>query len=264
MTLPFNQWIAALLLAIAIGGIAFRLRALAPSGAIAATLLGAIVVGTGGWWMGTILVAFFATSSLLSKLSLATSLRQARGDRRDWIQVAANGWGILSGCLAYALTGWTPWLLFGVGAIAAATADTWSSEIGRTSPTPPRLVTNWHTVPRGTSGAVSGRGLLASLLGALFIAILAGLGGIGSSSAPVAIIGVSLAGFAGGLLDSLLGATIQEQRWCDSCRVRTEQNPHGCGTTTRHIAGIRGFNNDVVNMLCVLGGALIGLVSGIL
>lgn len=263
MPLPPLQWIAALLLAAAITGVAFRLRALAPSGAIAATLLGTIVVGTGGWWMGIILVAFFASSSVLSKIGRESSLKQARGDRRDWVQVAANGWGILTGCMAYAFTGWTPWLLFGVGAIAAATADTWSSEIGRTSPVPPRLVTTWRTVPRGTSGAVSIRGLLASLLGALLIGTLAGIGGIGSTPFPV-VAAITLAGFSGGLLDSLLGATVQEQRWCDACNVRTEQNPHACGAPTRQIAGIRGFNNDAVNTLCVLGGALIGLVSGIL
>ncbi len=264
MTLPPSQWILALLLATAIAVLAIRLRALAPSGAVAAILLGTLVVGTGGWWMGIILVAFFASSSLLSKASRSTSLGQARGDRRDWVQVAANGWGILLGCVLYALTGWNPWLLFGAGAIAAATADTWSSEIWWTSHTPPRLVTNWRVVPRGTSGAVSGRGLLASLAGALFIALLAAIGGVGSTPVYAIIAGITLAGFTGGLLDSLLGATIQEQRWCDACNVRTEQNPDSCGTITRQVSGIGGFNNDAVNTLCVLGGALIGMVSGIL
>jgi uncharacterized membrane protein len=104
---------------------------------------------------------------------------------------------------------------------------------------------------------------MASLLGALFIATLASIDGIGTSQSAI-VVGITLAGFSGGLLDSLLGATIQEQRWCDACHVRTEQNPHTCGTSTRHIVGIRGFGNDAVNILCVLGGALIGLISGIL
>lgn len=264
MTFSPEHWIAALFLAVVIAGSAYRLRALTSSGVIAAILLGTVVVCTGGWWMGIILVAFFTSSSLLSKIGHAKSLSQVRGDRRDWVQVFANGWGILLGCVLYALTGWNPWLLFGAGSIAAATADTWSSEIGRTSPSLPRLIGSWRAVPRGTSGAVSPRGLTASLLGALFIAILTIIGDIGSTSVFLRLGTVTLAGFAGGLLDSVIGASIQEQRWCDTCRRQTERNPHTCGMATRHVAGIRGINNDVVNMLCVLCGALIGLISGIL
>lgn len=263
-----EQLLLAITLAVIVVAVAFRLNALSHSGAIAAALLGTIVVGTGGWWPGIILVTFFASSSLLSR-NLRFSEPQARGSRRDWIQVVANGWGILLGCALYALTGWTPWLLFGIGAVSAATADTWSSEIGPSSPTPPRLITTGKPVPPGTSGAVSTRGTLASVAGALTIgavaAITASHGSLPTEADAITVfIGITLAGVGGGLLDSILGATAQEQRWCEICDKATEANPHRCGSQTTHIGGIAGFSNDVVNMLCVLAGALIGLVSGIL
>ncbi len=256
-------------LALAIAMVALRLRALAPSGAIVAVLMGTIVVAAGGWWSGIVLVVFFGSSSLVSQINRQSTILQARGSRRDGVQVLANGWGMVAGTLLYSITDWRPWLLFGMGAIAAATADTWSSEIGRTSAAPPRLVTTWQRVPRGSSGAVSARGLLASVAGGTLIAVLAAIGLWQSSSefstnVPLIIALVALAGFLGALVDSYLGAVVQEQRFCDVCNGRTEANPHTCGNPTRHVSGMRGFNNDVVNFLCVLTGALIGLFSGIL
>lgn len=268
MLLPASQWILAAILAAIISAVAYYLGSLSRSGAVAAIALGTVIVGTGGWWPGVILVTFFASSSLLSRHH-RSSEPQARGSRRDWVQVLANGWGMLLGCVLYGLTGWAPWLLFGIGAIAAATADTWSSEVGPTNPTLPRLITTWKFVPPGTSGAVSTRGSLASIAGAMTIgavgAVAVAIGSLPTDSGTITVsIGISLAGIGGGFLDSILGATVQEQRWCANCEKETEANPHRCGTETRHVGGIAGFTNDVVNALCVLTGALIGVVSGIL
>lgn len=266
MAQSLPEWLLAACLAAIIAAAAYRLGALSRSGALASVVLGTVIVGTGGWWPGVILVVFFVTSSLLSRFT-RTSEPQARGNRRDYVQVLANGWGMLLGCVLYAATSWSPWLLFGAGAIAAATADTWSSEIGRTSPSPPRLITTGRIVAAGTSGAISLRGSLASVLGAITIAAISA-GTIVALSpqaqSTTAFFGIALAGIGGGLLDSILGATVQEQRWCDSCNTPTEVNPHRCGTPTQHVGGIAGINNDVVNTLCVLAGALVGMVSGIL
>ena len=259
------QWISAAALAATVVAAAYRLRRLSLSGAVAAMILGTMIVGTGGWWPGIILVAFFVTSSLLSR----SDTNQARGAMRDWVQVLANGWGMLLGCLLYAATNWEPWLLFGFGAIAAASADTWSSELGRRSTSPPRLVTSGKIVTAGTSGAVSVVGTMASVAGAALVGIIAYIAMASGTlhlnrHAFVVLLGVTLAGMAGGFVDSLLGATVQERRWCDLCNKATEANPHRCGAQTRQVGGIARFNNDVVNMICVLTGALVALVSGIL
>jgi uncharacterized membrane protein len=76
----------------------------------------------------------------------------------------------------------------------------------------------------------------------------------------VPIYAVIVGGVAGAFADSVLGATIQERRWCDLCESSTERPVHDCGTTTRQRAGIAGFDNDAVNLAASFVGALVAFV----
>jgi uncharacterized membrane protein len=78
-------------------------------------------------------------------------------------------------------------------------------------------------------------------------------------------IGCAIGGVAGSLADSLLGAVVQEQRWCERCGVRTELPVHACGHQTRHVSGAPAVNNDVVNFVGVMtGGLTAAAVSAVL
>lgn len=252
----------AALLAIAIAGIARKRRLLARSGAVAAVVLGTGLVTLGGWWSGLLIVAFFLSSSLLSGTSRATTIEQARGDERDAVQVAANGAVALACALSYAMSDNALWLAALLGSIAGATSDTWSTEIGRSSTLPPRLITTLHPVPRGTSGAISAKGTAGALCGGLVIGAVGAVGvwldlfPIPGNSGRLILIG-GAAGLAGSLFDSLLGATAQERRSCPVCGRPTESRVHSCGSVTDHVAGIPGFTNDIVNFLCVILGAVV-------
>src|SRR5690606_16605206 len=67
----------------------------------------------------------------------------------------------------------------------------------------------------------------------------------------------AVGGIAGMLLDSLLGATVQERFRCPVCQRETEAPVHRCGTPTQRVGGWRGVNNDVVNFCATLAGALV-------
>lgn len=144
------------------------------------------------------------------------------------------------------------WPAAGAGALAAATADTWATEIGTLADRPPRSILSGDVVPPGTSGGVTLPGTLASVAGALFIALLALALGWGAQAALGALAG----GVAGSTADSFLGATLQARRWCDRCDKGTERDLHACGEPTRLVGGVAWLGNDAVNALCALSGAL--------
>ncbi|HXO86332.1 MAG TPA: DUF92 domain-containing protein [Gemmatimonadales bacterium] len=180
-------------------------------GTVAALAVGLATVYGFGWRGVTLLLAFFVSSSLLSR-----AVEGGRG--RNERQVLANG-GVAA--LA-ALAG--SWPAF-AGALAAATADTWATEIGSHSPTPPRLITNGRPVPAGTDGGITLLGTAGGIAGALLIAVLARVLVPGGFLMPVAV-----AGIAGMLLDSLLGATLQGRlTWLDNDAVNLAATAAGAG-----------------------------------
>ncbi|MFQ5616667.1 MAG: DUF92 domain-containing protein [Anaerolineales bacterium] len=271
-TLQLIQLIARFLLGPLVGIAAWKMRALTPNGTLAAAITGALIFGLGGLPWATLLMAFFITSSTLSRLfkNRKTDLSEkfAKGGRRDWGQVAANGGlGALLVIFQTLLPDQTwPWLAF-AGAMAAVNADTWATELGILSQAPPRLITSGEVVEKGTSGGVSLLGVIASLAGA---ALIGGLAGIFPSQGSVKGAGlllgvVAMAGLAGSLFDSLLGATVQAIYTCPACQKETERHPHHtCGSPTRQIRGWPWLNNDVVNLAASVVGAAVAVVGWVM
>jgi uncharacterized protein (TIGR00297 family) len=254
-----------------IGFVGYRQGALTVSGVVGAIVVGTLIVGFGGWAWGLLLVAFFASSSLLSLYRQAdkgaVSGKFAKGQRRDLGQTLANGGlGVLL-ALAYHLSSHPIWLAAFVGAMATVNSDTWATEIGVLSRQSPRLVTTGQAVPPGTSGGVTRNGSLAALGGGLFIGwcallFIAGerlaLGQPISSAMvwPLLPIG-GVSGLAGAFFDSLLGASVQRIYYCQVCNTETEQAVHRCGSRSYPLRGWSWLNNDMVNFISSGIGALV-------
>ncbi|MBA3377413.1 MAG: DUF92 domain-containing protein [Chloroflexia bacterium] len=265
---PETRWASGFVVACTVALVAYRLRAMTRSGAIAATIVGAVIVATGGWWPGLFLVVFFVTSSALSMYSsnrLASS-EQVRGKRRDAVQVMANG-GVPAMCAVTSVLvdDRGPWLIAMISAVAGAAADPWATEIGRFSGARPRLITSLRVAPPGTSGAISAIGTAGSLAGALLIALATASGTVFGWVVPgtsvwVLVGVVTAAGFACSIIDSVLGATIQAVYRCPACDEMSERHRHHCGNRTGLIRGRPWMSNDTVNLVAILGSAGIGLI----
>lgn len=236
---------------------AWRVRALTVSGAIAAFAVGAIVFATSGWRGAAVLFAFFIPSALLSRLGSARKKALTEvgkhGPRDAW-QVLANG-GVATLCALLAANGAAAYAAAFAGAFAAASADTWGTEIGTLSRALPRSIVTLRPLATGLSGGVTTIGTLATLAGAAVVAYVAAISGVAS------FVAVVIGGVAGALVDSLLGATLQTQRWCPRCERACETDPHACSTATIRKRGVEWLGNDAVNFAATLSGAL---VAGIL
>jgi uncharacterized protein (TIGR00297 family) len=219
---------------------------LTPGGLVAACAVGAGVTWRLGWPGLALLFAFFFTGSVL------TQLAERRGPSRNARQVLANGGVAL---LAALLGSWAG----AAGAIAAAAADTWATEIGAYSPFRPRLITSWGRVTRGTSGGITALGTLGGLAGAALIAGLArGLSPRGVAPGFAALVA---AGVAGMLADSILGATLQGKYECPACDARFERGNTVCHEPVRLARGWRWLDNDGVNFAATLVGAAAAVLA---
>ena len=269
--------------AMALGG--FKKRSLSASGAAAALAVGALCLA-GNAVFGSVLLAFFVTSSALTKWGAKRKAGiedgHKAGGQRDWLQVAANGavptllalWHLL-------LCGGPAPTVFDAAAAPLQTAlacayvcyygacagDTWASEVGVLSKGEPILITTLRRCARGTNGGVSLLGTLASAGGGLACGATALAYALGSA-APATLspagawlllpLGVA-AGVVGSLIDSLLGATIEYSGW-DPAKKKVVSKP---GPGVQHISGLHWLSGNMVNFASACATAALGAGAGL-
>ena len=233
-------WIGATL-CLLLAALVFSTRAATAGAALTgAVIAGAFWLQTPGlhtalWPLMALLVMTFAATRFGRRRKEALGIAEARRGRTA-SQVAANlGIAALAGIPLSVAHVYTP-VAFGgraamaamVAALAEATADTVSSELGQVLGGTPRMITTLRRVPPGTDGGVSLAGTLAGVAGAAMLVLVA------KTALPLLSwrdAGVGLAGgIAGTVVDSLLGAGPERRGW---------------------------LNNDAVNALSTLAAALL-------
>jgi uncharacterized protein (TIGR00297 family) len=252
-----SGWILGLALGVIAAGAGYLIGGLTPAGAVAAAIVGTLAMGGGGIAAAALLLLFFFSSSALSRIGgerkRSAQSFFAKQARRDPGQVMANG--ALAACLSvlYGFGANEVWFAGLSGALAAVTADTWATELGVLAHRRPRLITTGEPVEAGSSGGVSVLGTASAAAGALLIAAAGASFARDWRLIPACVIG----GLSGAIVDSLLGATVQANYMCPQCDKPTERHPlHTCGAQTVHTRGWDWLNNDVVNFVASVVGAL--------
>lgn len=241
---------------------AYRKESLTLDGSIGATLLGTLMYATSGIFGSIMMVVFFLSSSVLSHFKKNKKKKAARQfdktGRRDILQVFANGGVGLIHSILYYFTKNPAYLVFLGISFAAANADTWATELGILNKKDPISLRTFKPVEKGTSGAVSLFGTLSALVGSMLIGIFATFG-FSFLNINMSELGfewthtfqmVTLGGFIGSIIDSILGATVQGVYYSQELEGETEKKEYN-GRPNILVRGFSFVNNDLVNFLSI-------------
>lgn len=203
---------AAAVIALSFGYFAYRLRIADVSGLFSGSIVGIILIVFADVRWFFVMLAFLVIGSISTRyrydVKAAAGIAESHGGVRGYINVFANGLVGVAAAVLYGLSGGSalPLALY-LGSVATAAADTMGGEIGMTS-RDPVLITSFEPVPKGTNGGITLLGEVASLGASAAIALSALLLGIGDIRM---LLFVTLAGFAGSNVDSLVGALFENR-----------------------------------------------------
>jgi uncharacterized protein (TIGR00297 family) len=183
---------------------------------------------------------FFATGSILSKLPPG----DPKEESRSAMQVFSNGGPALISICLYFVTEDDAWFLASIVSFAAALSDTASSELGIRSASRTFDILGLRKLQKGTSGGVSLSGFLYGIMASCFLAVTSSLF-LDLSMTEIAII--SLFGFTGNLIDSILGSALQFKSFQRSTGVWTDESH----TVKSESAGISWFDNNLTNLASI-------------
>jgi len=232
-----------------IGGGAYAAKQLKLSGVAAAVVIGAVSMYVYGFTALFTFLFFFLSAAIIGKLSKrirGIEEIQAKGGKRDGMQVIANGGPAALALLLYALSSSEIFLMVFASCIAEACSDTWAGDIGVLSKKEPISILTGKTVMKGLSGGISFLGTSAGLLGSLMVSCLYYSSFAGATLSLAAI--AAGAAFFGCLADSFLGATVQAHYYDEERDMLTEHPVSKSGKQLRLARGIRFMNNDMVNL----------------
>jgi uncharacterized protein (TIGR00297 family) len=195
-------------------------RTVAPSSIMSASVAVALMFWAFGLAGAVITLTVIFGGTFASSLPRLLQNRGSTADLqvpRTWRNVVANG-GVSSLMAVWYLTGFhAPSLrlcaALATGSLAGALSDTMSHECGVLFGGTPRLITTLRLAKPGQNGAVSALGTLTGIVVAIGFGSIAAL--LKLIPWDVAIIAAA-GGFFGNLIDSVLGATIENMGWLNN------------------------------------------------
>lgn len=194
-------------------------KLLTPAGLANAWLLGVIIWGTLSWQGYVVVMFYFLAGSAVTRLGSAEKEAAGIAEKRSGARGPENVWGsalvaticalgvVLNQTANFSLIPTPVLLLAYVASFSTKLSDTTASEVGKAYGKRTFLITTLKPVSPGTEGAVSLEGTLAGMLASVVIAMVGWAVGLISG---LGILYCVIAAFFATNLESLIGATLQE------------------------------------------------------
>jgi uncharacterized protein (TIGR00297 family) len=226
--------------------LAYQKKSLTLDGALGAIVVGTFIYGFAGGFGFLVLMVFFFSSSLMGVFD-----QDKTPSKRTSIQVMANASLATFMAILYGLYQLEGFLALMIASIGVSAADTWASEMGKKSTSRPFHIFKLEPMDKGLSGAVSLRGVIASLAAALTFAFISSF--VISSFFLVFMVGVI--SFSGSIIDSMLG-TVQVKYMNPITQTLTEKK----APTHAYHSGIKYLGNNGVNFLSNMASLIIMII----
>ena len=210
-----------LILLIAAVFASYKTNKLTLAGSLTGSVVALAIFAGAGFTGISMLATFFILSVLATSHKKAEKIKlttdKHHPEKRNAGQVLANG-GVAAilGLLAYQIPSQTTFFtVLTAAALASATADTLSSELGTVYGRRFYNIINFKPDEQGRDGVISIEGTLIGIAGSTIIAMVYALG-LGWSNACFYII---IAGTIGNITDSVLGATLERKAYLNNDAV---------------------------------------------
>ncbi|MEG0286838.1 MAG: DUF92 domain-containing protein [Vagococcus sp.] len=231
----------------------YHFKAISFDGIFTTIITGTIIALSGNLAIWSSIIFLFGSSlaiKLFKSIFFPSSLELEKQvheklNARDSFQILANTLPATLCIIAYLITNNTTFVLAYLTSIAAATADTWASEIGILSKRKTFDLRSFTVILKGISGGISLLGTLASLVASIcvvFLFLFFNLFHTISIDSNQYIIIISL-GFLGSLVDSFIGSFFQGL-FKNSNQELTDKKEHN-----QLVKGFTWLNNDAVNII---------------
>jgi len=200
------------------------------SGTWAAAVLGLGVAIGGHWTWLVVLLAFLSAGFFVTRRRYEEKremgFNEGEDGERDWTNVLSNGGvPLLISLYAFVTEDWQELFPIFAASVAVATSDTFASEIGCLDKRV-YMITTMKKCEPGLNGGFSPNGQIAAVAGSLLISLVGmGLGivvGAEALSSPMEfILSITVIGFLGCQVDSILGALLENRGYIGKGTVNT-------------------------------------------
>ncbi len=214
---PENNLLYAFVINLILISLVQKTPVLTKAGWVHAGSLGTILLYCLGWSGWLSVVAYLILGSLVTRYGFKKKAKASIEEKRGGKRGPENLWGSAATGAFLALlvklsTSNEKLLLVGFAAsFAAKLADTFGSEIGKVLGTNAYSITTFKKVSPGTEGAVSFEGLVASLIGSLFMTVV--MIGLQIIDGMYIAYVVLICGFVSTLCESILGDFLQRRNY---------------------------------------------------